>query len=196
VWHAGCVAVHLTTGIRRPKEHPMRTLAFALAVASLSVATAVVAGPPAGALHTTDVDGRAVNANHYLSKPDVYVSGGPNSNAGPILDAGEYLFMVTDPAGKVLLSQDDVAVRRFTVDGQGHIVSAATHATGTDLDDGDLTVQLFPFADTPNPGGVYKVWITLRRYYRPGQGNFGFIEKYCKTDTFKVEEPGCDCECR
>ena len=34
------------------------------------------------------------------------------------------------------------------------------HATGADGEDGGATVQLFPYDDTPNNGGVYKVWVT------------------------------------
>lgn len=174
--------------MRRPS---LLGLAFALALA-----TAAIAGPPAGALHTTDVNGVRVNQMHFESKRDVYISGGPNSNAGPILDAGNYYFMVTDPSGKVLLSTDNIMDRQFSVDSKGLLYGTSTHATGIDFDDGDQTVQLWPYNDTPNPGGVYKVWITLKQYYDPlaPTANFGFVEKYCKTDTFKVRTPGCDCE--
>jgi hypothetical protein len=176
-------------------------LAYLIATGlGLLLATAAVAGPPAGALHTTDVNGEAVNANYYQRKTDVYVTGGPNSNAGPILDAGLYFFQVTDPAGKVLLSQSPLATRTFQVDATGRVVAVGGHATGIDQDDGDLTVQLFPFADTPNNGGVYKVWITPVQFYAPGLGSFGFLGKYSKTDTFKVLQPepptcGCGCSC-
>src|SRR5205823_5138117 len=79
---------------------------------------------------------------------------------------GVYVFQVTDPSGKTLLSTDTIANRRFTVSG-GIIVSGApgTHATGVDTDHGAVTVQLFPFNDTPNPGGVYKVWVELESDY-------------------------------
>jgi len=47
-----------------------------------------------------------------------------------------------------------------------------THDTNTDSDPGtgaDIVVQLMPFADTPNPGGVYKAWvIPLGRYLDNG----------------------------
>src|SRR5215211_8008144 len=37
---------------------------------------------------------------------------------------------------------------------------ACAHATGTDGEDTGITVQLFPYNDTPNNGGVYKVWVS------------------------------------
>ena len=45
--------------------------------------------------------------------------------------------------------------------------ASGQHDTNTDADDGpsDIVVQLMPFFDTPNPGGVYKAWIIpLSRY--------------------------------
>ena len=37
---------------------------------------------------------------------------------------------------------------------------ACAHVTGIDAEDAGITVQLFPFNNTPNNGGVYKVWVT------------------------------------
>ena len=37
---------------------------------------------------------------------------------------------------------------------------ACAHVTGIDGEDGGITVQLFPYDDTPNNGGEYKVWVT------------------------------------
>ena len=175
----------------------MRKLSLIGAGLSLALATAAIAGPPSGALHTTTVDGSVVNENHYAAKPDVYITGGPNNKApgqGPRLDAGWYYFQVTDPSGKVLLSQDPIQLRRFFVNAQGLITQALTHATGVDLDDGDLTVQLWPFADTPNNGNVYKAWITPVQHHRAGQGTHGFQGKHSKTDNFQVLDPDCGCE--
>jgi hypothetical protein len=67
---------------------------------------------------------------------------------------------------------------------------ACAHATGTDGEDGGLTVQLFPFADTPNNGGVYKVWVSpteLLDCDAPGNKNC-FVPRYSKTDNFKVRK--------
>jgi hypothetical protein len=162
------------------------------------------AAPPvqlSGAIFTTDKSGTPVNLNIYDSKEDVYLNGGPGINApddAAGLPAGTYSFQVTDPSGKVLLSTDPVSCRQFTVDASGVIqdVSASgtcAHATGDDEGEGTgISVQLFPYNDTPNNGGVYKVWVTptelLAAENAPGS-SFGFVPRYSKTDNFKVRHP-------
>src|SRR5215203_5187459 len=140
--------------------------AFATVAASAAVANAAPDPQPlSGAIFTTDASGVPVNLNIYAAKEDVYLNGGPGINApddAAGLPAGTYSFQVTDPSGKTLLSTDPVACRQFTVDASGVITSVAAsgacaHDTGTSGDDSGITVQLFPFADTPNNGGVYKV---------------------------------------
>lgn len=86
------------------------------------------------------------------------------------------------------------------------------HDTNTDTDHGPpaIVVQLMPFADTPNPGNVYKAWMTpLVDYlvkngdledipqqirvrgkfqgFRPDEG-FGPPRDSVKTDNFKVKD--------
>ncbi|ROV58876.1 hypothetical protein EGH82_16470 [Vibrio ponticus] len=64
------------------------------------------------------------------------------------------------------------------------------------------TVQLYPFANTPNSGGVYKAWVATEQSVIDAcegkggvdngatgeqcDGFFGFIPKFSKTDNFKV----------
>ena len=81
------------------------------------------------------------------------------------------------------------------------------HVSGIDLDHNELgaiTVQLYPYDDTPNPGGVYKVWVTqVADYANTNDGlvkktdpvngenyqpaNYhGFIPAKSKTDNYKV----------
>jgi cysteine-rich repeat protein len=145
-----------------------------------------------GAIFTTTVDGTVVNENHYAAKTDVYLDGGPRGHApakAAALAKGDYYFQVTDPSGKTVLSSDDIKCRKIRVSEDGVIVKAypgpmCQHATGTDSDDaslGALTVQLAPFADTPNPGGVYKVWVTPVHDY-----DGKFVHSKSKTDNFKV----------
>lgn len=152
--------------------------------------------PLSGAIFTTDSSGVPVNLNIYQNKEDVYLNGGPGINApdeAAGLPAGTYSFQVTDPSGKTLLSTDVVACRQFTVDASGVIQDvtpsgACAHQTGADGEDGGATVQLFPFADTPNRGGVYKVWVTpteLLDCTAPGNKNC-FVPRYSKTDNFKI----------
>jgi cysteine-rich repeat protein len=150
-----------------------------------------------GAIFTTLADGSAVNHNIYAAKTAVYLDGGPSggspSGAGA-LDEGDYYFQVTDPSGHVLLSSDAIECRRIHINDDGVIsavVGTCTHATSIDQDYaslGALTVQLMPYADTPNPGGEYKVWVTPVAAYT-GSGPFhGFVHSSSKTDNFKVRE--------
>jgi hypothetical protein len=186
--------------IRRkvPKAVAM-AVAGSVAIGLASVATAVAAPPTtqlSGAIFTTDATGVPVNLNIYAAKEDVYLNGGPGINAPDSaagLPAGTYSFQVTDPSGKTLLSTDARACRRFTVNDAGVIEAVVAtggceHATGADGEDGGATVQLVPYADTPNNGGVYKVWVSptsLLDCSAPGNKNC-FVPRYSKTDNFKV----------
>src|SRR4051794_10815852 len=173
------------------------SLTAALSAAVLFALFAVPAmAAPSGAIFTTDVTGVPVNLNHYAAKEDVYLNGGPGINAPDSaagLPAGTYSFQVTDPSGKTLLSTDPVSCRQFTVDDSGVIRSVApsgagAHKTGTDGEDGGLTVQLFPYDDTPNNGGVYKVWATPTSALdcdAPGNKHC-FVPGFSKTDNYKV----------
>lgn len=153
-----------------------------------------------GAIFTTTEDGTRVDANQYEEKCDVYLNGGPRREGSAGLPEGDYYFMVTGPSGgnpAVLLSTDDVEDRQFHVDETGRISGLSgggNHDTGENLVDDGVTVQLCPFLDTPNPGCVYKVWVTRVEDYEEGEGTFGFIHRSSKTDNFRVcpvdeEEP-------
>lgn len=183
---------------------PRRLVAMAAVVPLLLLlpapTTAAPGGNLSGAIFTTDSTGVPVNLNHYADKRDVYLNGGPGINAPDSaagLPAGTYSFQVTNPNGKVLLSEDDVACRQFVVDSSGVISSVlagpacttGAHLTGADGEDGGTTVQLFPYADTPNPGGVYKVWVTPTEDLScTGRGNRNcFVPRFSKTDNFKVK---------
>lgn len=150
-----------------------------------------------GAIFTTTADGSRVDANIYEAKTDVYLDGGPGDGApgsAAALPEGDYYFQVTDPSGKHVLSQDDVLCRKIHVNAAGVIdVSYAgpgcQHLTGIDSDhavDGAITVQLMPYADTPNNGGVYKVWVTPVGDLAP---NGDFRHNKSKTDNFKIRTP-------
>jgi hypothetical protein len=186
------------------------------AVCVLAVALLMFAPPASarltGALWTTTAQGEKVNGNLYdlkcplpppadpcASPPLVpFLNGGPNfAHPGSWVPDGQYYFQVTDPAGKVLLSTDNIECRRFNVwtDGSGgkHILyplpgNLCAHQVCTDIHTGITTIALCPFLDTPNNGGVYKLWITRVSDYAPGQGRFGFIPRNTKTDNFKVKK--------
>jgi len=175
-----------------------------LVVGAMLVVSSARGGQVTGAIFTTVADGSEVNFNIYADKNDVYLDGGPGPGApqgAAGLPDGTYVFMVTDPSGKTLLSQDIAACRRFTVSA-GIITALVTsnptcpvpHITGTDVDHGALTVQLMPYADTPNNGGEYKAWATpVINFLCPltaidcGAGKHGFQNSFSKTDNFKVK---------
>lgn len=203
---------------------------------TLVITTIAIAAPPlSGAIFTTTVDGTIVNENvRYKTKLDVYLDGGPGPNAPASaagLPEGDYYFQVTDPSGKDLLSTDHISCRMIHVNADGVIdfVYAGTnynyvngqvkswvgepcqHEQGVDVDHSELgaiTVQLYPFDDTPNKGGVYKAWITPVEDYacdpafdleadkKAAVNNedctqfHGFIPAASKTDNYKVKEPG------
>lgn len=187
----------------------------AVAVSAVAaMAPTASAHAPSGAIFTTLADGSEVNLNQFPSKEAVYLDGGPGPGApqdAAGLDDGTYVFQVTDPSGKTLLSTDEARCRQFTVaDGviTAVVVTGCEHETGFDVDHDATTVQLFPFKNTPNPGGVYKVWITTVEDFllgceelgvsdgldvvscgsKEGGNAHGFIPAHSKTDNFKVKE--------
>src|SRR6478735_4781227 len=137
-------------------------LSIAIGVLTLGFTSLGFAHAPSGAIFTTVADGSEVNFNHFPNKEAVYLDGGPGPGAPQTaagLDDGTYVFQVTDPSGKVLLSTDAPKHRRFVVKAgiiTALVASSAPHNTGVDVDHGALTVQLMPYLDTPNNGGVYK----------------------------------------
>ena len=165
-------------------------------VVALGWTTPAMAGPLSGAIFTSNATGVPVNLNIYADKEDVYLNGGPGINApagAAGLPAGTYSFQVTDPSGKTLLSSDPVSCRQFTVDANGVIQNVTAgggcaHATGLSGENGGITVQLFPYDDTPNNGGVYKVWVTpTSKLDCDAAGNkHCFVPGDSKTDNFKV----------
>jgi hypothetical protein len=151
-----------------------RASAVVLCLGAASLVVSLKAHAPSGAIFTTVVDGTEVNFNHYPSKEAVYLDGGPGPGAPQTaagLDDGRYVFQVTDPPGKRLLSTDLAKCRQFDVFG-GIITNVVTtgceHNTGFDVDHGATTVQLMPYLDTPNMGGVYKVWAIRVRDFLDG----------------------------
>jgi hypothetical protein len=165
-----------------------RGLQAALLAAALLIA-GTAGAQVTGAIFTTLYDGSAVNHNIYDTKEDVYLNGGPKSPKAPCgaagLKDGDYYFQVTDPSGKIVLSTDGLEQRRVTV--QGGIIVAyaytdtASHTIGAGKC-GSKTVQLFPFEDTPNPGGEYKVWMQSVESVLA----VGFVPSQSKTDNFKA----------
>jgi hypothetical protein len=156
-----------------------------------------------GAIYTTDATGTKVNGNNYASKLDVYLNGGPQNCIAGGLPADDYYYMVTNPSGGVLLSLDPVADRKFrvTTTSSGKIAenlgNTTTHPNGTSPCAGGISIRLAKdvsdFADTDNPGGVYKAWITRASDFDAlcSDGSKtcelnAFVHSNTKTDNFKV----------
>jgi len=191
--------------------------AIVVALITMALNTAAMAQKVSGAIFTTNAFSEYVNANVYDYADDVYLNGGPRPNApctAAGLPNGDYYFQVTDPSGATLLSTDLISNRRVTVTGGLIVAYSGTHPIGTGkCNDGtihtdNITVQLFPFNLTPNPGGEYKAWMTKVGDYtscsfnddpstydpntsdpRLCSGSFGFIPSTSKTDNFKVIPP-------
>jgi hypothetical protein len=198
--------------------HTMKKLAALAAGTIVAVGGFVAAAPSgsanpiSGAIFTTVANGTEVNFNIYPSKDAVYLNGGPGAHANAAaagLPDGTYVFQVTDPSGKTLLSTDAASCRQVTViSGVFSSVSASgacAHVLGTSPD-GGISVQLMPYDDTPNNGGEYKAWVTPVANFTAncaalGVGNglavvdcgrvagndHGFIGADSKTDNFKVK---------
>ncbi|MBM2820375.1 MAG: hypothetical protein HW405_135 [Candidatus Berkelbacteria bacterium] len=147
---------------RRGRNARLWLLIAVVVLTTIAFAPAANAGPLPGAVFTTLVDGSAVNHNIYPTKEDVYLDGGPGNNAPSTaagLPSGDYYLQVTDPSGKVLLSADPIASRKFHVNAAGVIdyvypaptttkykgKTYGTHLTSIDQDHaalGAITVQL------------------------------------------------------
>lgn len=137
-----------------------------------------------------------IDCNNYASKDDVYMSGGPNA-AG--LSDGDYFFAVlvpgfqnggfSDGAGGNLSdtttgatvgdvgSGDAVANRTFTVGGHEITSYTGSHKTGKSPNGREI-IQLLPYDDTSNAGGVYILAICQVGATSPSQ---------CKYDAFRIQ---------
>ena len=188
-------------------HHPLRRTALCVFLASgLSIAASAQAQNISGAIFTTTDDGATVNGNNYAQKTDVYLNGGPQNCISPGLPNGNYYYMVTNPSGSMLLSLDSVLDRRFSVTSASsgkiaaNLGNSTTHVNGTSPCANAISVRLakdaIDYADTPNPGGVYKAWITREADFHAACPSgakscelAGFINSNTKTDNFRCEAP-------
>jgi uncharacterized repeat protein (TIGR01451 family) len=114
------------------------TLAFQYAAAATpGSALAAVEGCDSFAIYTTDVNGDTVNQNHYASKPEVYLNGGPSKGVGLVAGTKLY-YQVQEPDGTPLMEIRSVVL----------------------ASDGTFKVQLYPFDTTTNNGDEYKVVVS------------------------------------
>lgn len=111
-------------------------------------------------IQTSDANGGPVNQNHYGSKPEVYLQGGPDSGEDTLPAGTVVYYQVQEPNGDPLMP-----IRSTTLD-----------ANGT------FRVQLAPFETTSNSGGEYKVVASTD----PNLNDPGCT----KSDNFKVDDAG------
>ncbi len=146
----------------------------------LTVAQTAEAAPMTGAIHTTDVTCTGVDLNHYTSKLDVYLEGGPARVGAAGLPQGEYYVKITAPNGDLLgTSLGTTDETPIVVNASGEFASCyQLWAILEKASDGTTG-----YDDTTNNGGEYKVWVCQTS---------SFNNSTCKTDNFKVtrEEPG------
>jgi len=165
-------------GLRLAKLLVSTLVGLSLAASLMSAAQPPTAGPQQspGAIFTTTADGTAVNANTvYLTKDDVYLNGGPTHPGAAGLDDGYYFVMVTAPSGDPVLGVSSGAVVHVT---NGEFDQLYQLSAIVNLPP-DFTVA--GYADTPNPGGEYKVWASKTADFQPNLS---------KTDNFKVKDDG------
>ena len=159
----------------------------------------------------------ANNCNQYTSKPYVFLNGGPTHNH--LTPDGVYFFAVLNPSGQANpadgtvdnLSDDyDCYKNREVIIKGGEVIGvlkstdpACFHNTGVlPVGTGHKLsgpqgpfVQLWPFVDTPNPGGVYIMavcWVaspTTTPTAPLSLASESTVDpKTCKYDMFKVDE--------
>jgi hypothetical protein len=193
----------------------VRLVTLIAAVASLPFLVPTASANVAGAAFTTDdpaitsscLNGPShttpsVDCNIYGAKEDVWINGGPSGGQNHLSD-GSYFFAVLDPGGqpdpndgsaKNLSSPNDsYGDRTFSVSG-GHVDGTylGPHlydlTGGGDASLGEL-IQLAPYNDTSNPGGVYILAICSL------DSGYPVDPRSCKYDAFKVKAGGCEGDC-
>jgi hypothetical protein len=157
-----------------------------------------------------------VNCNLYGSKSFVWINGGP-SNGANALTAGTYFFAVLDPGGQQdpndgttgNLSDvfptsstgagDAYTAREFTVASSGKIATSIGSGHTTDAtysDPNGLFINLMPYDDTTNPGGVYILAICQLSTTQAASPITGTVTpSACKYDAFKAPISTCTSNC-
>lgn len=171
----------------------------AVALACMVVAASALGAktPVTGAVYTTvnetiDGPGRCKNGNpnnncnHYAGKIYVWLNGGPASNG--LSPNGQYFFAVLAPSGQSSPNDgtpdnlsddfDTYQNRTFTVTNGEVSAYSGTH----DYDAPRDKIRLYPFADTPNNGGVYIMAVCSLA------NGYPVTPSSCKYDAFKAPD--------
>ena len=137
-----------------------------------------------GAIFTTDDACIGTDLNIYKFKQDVYLDGGPRKTGSAGLPPGKYYVQVTSPSGVLLgtsIGSSDptpAIVNEFgELETCYRLCEILINPTANNKNNGNG--NSCGYADTPNPGGVYKVWISQEST---------FANSHSKTDNFKVKK--------
>src|SRR5215468_8002046 len=134
------------------------------------------AAPLPGAVFTTDNTCTGIDLNIYNAKTDVFLQGGPD-HGGETPPTGEYYVQVTDPSGGTVLGTSVGGAAAGLSTDKPFVVDIYGHANCFELFTAVMNAGAVGFADTGNPGGEYKVWVSTES---------NFINNDTKTDNFKV----------
>lgn len=132
-----------------------------------------------------------VNCNIYEAKQYVWLNGGPT--AGAVGD-GDYFFAVLAPSGQADAndgSAENLSDDFDTYQNRSFSVTGSTVTYGGTHDFDGTKIRLFPYEDTPNPGGVYI--LAICRISDPSV--YPVEPSDCKYDAFKIKSEECpDCD--
>jgi hypothetical protein len=177
----GCAGLFALAGLMTAVLLSVGSVALASGNAGYTTAVDDGTGNPAGCLDSPN----GVNCNNYDSKDAVYMNGGPTNGSG--LDDGNYYFAVLVPGsqhdgfidghtGNLSSPYDSWQNREFSVAGGAITANLGTHLDGVDVQ-GNPVIQLSPYDDTPNVGGVYILAICKVGATKPSD---------CKFDAFRI----------
>jgi len=135
------------------------------------------AQPLPGAIFTTDSTCSGVDLNIYASKDLVYLNGGPAHPGAQHLPDGPYYVRVTDPSGSLLLGTSIGSGNDTPFVVSGGVVQGCYQLCSILISGGNPDPNC-GYDDTNNPGGEYKVWVSLVST---------FDNNSTKTDNFNVK---------
>jgi hypothetical protein len=144
-----------------------------------------------GAIWTTVFDASVVNGNIYDSagsdiqanKMTVFLNGGPRKvGAAGLNPNSDYYVRVTDPSGKNVLGSSVYNNKTLHSDADGELPLTRVWDVTWNFGKVNKTIGNIQqgYLDTTNPGGEYKVWVSLVATFDHNQS---------KTDNFKVRPP-------
>lgn len=145
--------------------------ALLTALLLLTGAGNALADPISGAIFTTDGSCTGTNVNIFSNKEAVYLDGGPRHPEAAGLPDGDYYVQVTAPNGNPL-GFSKTAVVKVT---NGSFEECYNLYDILYTASSGYTAQ--GYDNTPNTGGVYKVWVSMYSNFPPDES---------KTDNFKV----------